>query len=91
MFRLYHLFHVYRYVAVIFGTTDNSWYNTGKFSRATQQEAPVIGIVPVEVRVPERTANSRFSDLARARDQRHLAVFFQVASGTTLSSMNRND
>jgi hypothetical protein len=77
MFRLYHLFHVYRYVAVIFGTTDNSWYNTGKFSRATQQEAPVIGIVPVEVRVPERTANSRFSDLARPATSAIWRCFFR--------------
>lgn len=50
----------------------------GQRRRTAQQAPPVIGVIPVEIRVADRPAGGSLSDLARSRDQSHLAMPLQV-------------
>ena len=46
--------------------------------RAAQQAPPVIGVVPVKIRVADRPASRSLSHLARPRNQGHLAMSLQM-------------
>ena len=52
----------------------------GQLGGAAQKNAPVIGIVPVEVGLPDGTARGGLAHLARSTDQSHLAVALEMVS-----------